>query len=262
MKISVQFILPLSCLTLSGCDRDQQHLDHAFGFPTILNSSISDTLVKAKMSVDCLVPSNPLYAGKYTMDDVIDIAHDQDTSRRVDQMSPGPDSCNATGLELYVDYSQSVYMNWGQPDTTYAYYPVIVANRTPSIKIFRGKDSHVSGLQEARNDDFMGFWHPIEHKCSDFCGNGGWWTLLHPGEIILLLLQKYEGDIVTDMRVRIVNQGNLYQSQPFTGTIHAGQFRFCGRDQLSVDDINPYDIKCSFYGAIPFEIDSILMAEN
>ena len=262
MKISVQFILPLSWLALSGCYRDQPQGNHAFVFPSIINSSISDTLVKAKWSVDCMMASNPIYIGKFKMEDVIDIAHYHDTTLMVDQLSPGSDSCNATGLELYADYNQSVYMNWGRRDTTFAYYPVIVANRTPSLKIFRGKDTHVDGLQEARNKEFMGCWHPIEHKGFDICGNGVWWTMLHPGELIILLLTKYEGDTEAPMRVRILNQGNVYLSQPFLGTIHSGQFRFCNQDIFSGEGIDQYDIKCTFFGAIPFELDSALMAEK
>src|SRR5688572_18069342 len=118
MKISVHFILLLSWLALSGCQGDHQQRNHAFVFPSIINSSISDTLVKAKWSVACMMPSNPIYIGKFKMDDVIDIAHYNDTTLMVDQLSPGPDSCNATGLELYADYNQTVYMNWGRKDTT------------------------------------------------------------------------------------------------------------------------------------------------
>ncbi len=191
------------------------------------------------------------------MNDVIDIAHYHDTTLMVDQLSPGSDSCNATGLELYADYNQSVYMNWGRRDTTFAYYPVIVANRTPSLKIFRGKDTHVDGLQEARNKEFMGCWHPIEHKGFDICGNGVWWTMLHPGELIILLLTKYEGDTEAPMRVRILKQGNVYLSSPFQGRSIQGnldsatKIYFLVRGSTSMT-LNPPSLEPFLLNSIPF----------
>lgn len=229
----------------------------SFVRPIVVNSKVDLTHYKGAWSFNYLSANNPIFIGKYISGGTIDINPGKLTHQCDGIGSPSIDSADTNGLEILPDYNQTVYFNWDHPDTVYAFYPIFVVNRTPSIKVFYSKDSHGFGLQEARNPNFMNLWHPIEFESVDMCGNGGGYTILKSNEFILLLFPKYKGDLETSMRVRIKNLETIYVSHDFKGVINQNQFRYSER-RKELDSLTLTSTYSNlFYGTSPFEIDSI-----
>jgi hypothetical protein len=155
------------------------------------------------------------------------------------------------GLEIFPDYNSRLQIIPKKEKNLY--YPVYIVNRTPDIKLFHGRYDYIYALQEAQDKD--GCWWPIECKGLEFCGVALWATRLHPQEMLVTLFPKYEGTFKTKLRVRIVNGGTIYVSQPFEGTINRSQFLFDKSSycyKLYHSD-NQFSRTAAFMGIIPKE---------
>jgi hypothetical protein len=171
------------------------------------------------------------------------------------------DSLNTDGLEVIADYGRDVvYERPGKhpaalfpPRVT---YPVYVVNSTPRNKVLYGKDRWVYAVQEAQ--DSTGRWRPIESKGPDYCGNGRWALKIRPGQMAVFLADKYAGDFVTRLRVRLQNGNTRYVSAPYWGRINEQQFRVPYWDRHALQkDLSAVDNL--YFGAVPEVVDSIRM---
>lgn len=248
----------LNCKTESG-----EVEDIAFKLPFIFNSHYGDTLNSSLFMAELITEIFPIFAGKYKFKDTIDVNPETIDKIAQEDYFGGysstrlGDSADVNGFELYVDYSKSVlYNNYYKYDKNkFIYYPVYFVNSTNSNKVFFGKDSYAFGIQEARDKAEQGFWRPIECRGFDFCGNGHWAIIVHPRELVLILMRKYDGNYETEMRVRYEVGDNIFVSKPFVGKICESQFylRESSRVQKRLHKTEATEASWLFYGAIPKE---------
>ncbi|MBW8684706.1 hypothetical protein [Chitinophaga rhizophila] len=163
------------------------------------------------------------------------------------------DSLHTDGFQIIPDYRTSIYCKNHLYGETYCYFPVYIVNETSSTKVFYGKDSYAFGIQEAIDTSGSKQWHPIEAMAFDFCGNGSFGVKVHPGEFVILLVLKYQGELANAMRLRIRIGESLYISRSFIGSYSAKQFNI-NKDTRPYRNLKdrknrpPFDL---FYGAIP-----------
>ena len=250
-------LLICSILTLFvGCSPKKVE-EKYFHLPYVYNSKVSGSTHKQFFKVDFLVEDFPVFMGKYKFSDTIDINPlKMDTSFLKDFKSEYEyrnivDSLEVNGFELKTDYAQTVYHNRYSDTIMGAYYPVYFINSTRTNKVFLGKDSYAFGIQEAEDTSEYPRWRPIESRGWDFCGNGNWALVVKPGEFVVVLMKKYEGEYLTNLRVRFALGPNVYVSPPFAGRINKNQFYFHKDSNLKSTNGN-YSFSV-FYGAVPAE---------
>lgn len=155
---------------------------------------LSNSLYTEKDTIHPFVAENiegvfPLFVGKFAFQKELDInPHLADTVAYEDFIEAYskkdiPDSLDINGLDLRVDYETTVAYNpfykiWDS--TALAYFPVYFINSSQEDKVLYGKDGHVFGIQEAVDREHHNWWHPIESRGFDFCGNGKWGLIIHP----------------------------------------------------------------------------------
>jgi len=169
------------------------------------------------------------------------------------------DSLTTDGFQIFPDYNTSVHNKRDFYPNFFCYFPVYVVNETSSTKVFFAKDSHVFGIQEAIDaSNLSDEWRPIEARGFDFCGNGSFGVKVHPGEFIMFLVPKYQGEEKNAMRIRLQIGESLYISRSYEGTFDTSQFNIPNSPlfrHYTVDRkaISSYS---GFYGAIPRGYDS------
>lgn len=166
---------------------------------------------------------------------------------------PDADTLNTDGLEIHVDYRQNLV--W-KHDSTELLFPVYLVNATTHTKLVFGKDSWMPAVQEAL--DRQGHWRAIELRspAADMCGNGEWALRLHPRQMGVLLLPKYQGTFKTKLRVRITNGTASYVSLPYEARIDESQFT-ATRRQVAMLQKYPEVMHRNFCGATPAALDSL-----
>ena len=177
------------------------------------------------------------------------------------------DSLGTDGLELVADYaSELVYQRPGALPAPVARlfpprqtYPVYVVNATPRTKLLYGNGIAVFAVQEAR--DRTGQWRPIESK-GLLSGNGHWAVKLRPQQMAVFLVDKYAGDFVTQLRVRVQNGESRYVSAPFAGRIDERQFRVPELDYRSLESDPAGAVDGMYYGAVPAAVDTIQLGKD
>ncbi|WP_100338707.1 hypothetical protein [Hymenobacter chitinivorans] len=169
------------------------------------------------------------------------------------------DSLNTDGLELIADYQTSLPFRESGELPARLVYPVYIVNSTPRAKLLCGKDSWTYAIQEAR--DRTGQWRPIESKGPESCGNGEWILKIRPRQMVVLLVDKYQGSFKTRLRLRLSNGNSQYVSAAYEGWISETQFlptqrerRLLAKDKLAVAGL--------YYGALPALIDSLDLRER
>lgn len=250
-------------LTIYSCERNESVMDE-FEFPILTNSNFIKGDSSIKHNEEYISGTFPIFYGKYSFRRNIDIANWRaDTTYQSDfYRGFGSDSninrLDESGFELYVDYDQTFYFKTRNHRIAMEYYPVYIVNSTNNDKVFYGKDSYIFGIQEGVDKRNWPYWKPIEARGFDFCGNGSWKLVVHPNEFILVLMQKYEGDFETDLRVRIKNSDNILVSKPFKGTINRNQFRV-EKGSYIESQIEKDNLFSLFYGAVPLNEDDLLV---
>lgn len=247
-----------------GCGtKNPENSTVSFNPPEIINSQINDTVKTNLFTAKTISEVFPTVVGKYKFQKTIDInPQNRDTTSYKDFLTGNyrfeiMDSLDVNGLELIVDYENTVrYNRYYEFDPSFsAYYPVYFVNSTKTDKVFFGKDSYVFGIQEAIDKDEFGNWKPIETRGFDFCGNGRWGLIVHPQEFVLVLMRKYEGNYKTKLRSRFKIGDNILISRPYIGNINENQFAVKDSSYLQ-RKLKETDGKAAtwlFYGAVPNE---------
>jgi len=257
-----EIILTIVIGTLLSCQTNSEKSELTeFKTPQIINTQFNDSIKSILYQAEFVSEVFPSFVGKFKFQEEIDINPEKrDTTIYKDfiySRSKQTDSLDINGLELIVDYANSVkYNRYYQFDSSlYDHYPVYFVNSTKSDKVFYGKDSYVFGIQEAVDKEKYGEWRPIEGRGFDFCGNGRWGLIVHPQEFILILMRKYEGDYETEMRVRFEVGENIFVSRPFKGKINESQFSIQDSSYLEkrLQKTNGKAATWIFYGAVPKE---------
>ena len=168
-------------------------------------------------------------------------------------------SADANGFEVVVDYDQTVLYN-PLPQVLRAfenYFPVFIVNSTNSPKTFNGKDRYVYAIQEAYYCEKYD-WKPIEYIVPAMCGNGRWSLVINPQEYVLILMRKYSGEELGEMRLRIKVGQSIYVSTTYIGNYNYNQFKVHESSSLLrfVSDKTDYDNPYYFLGA---SLDTIVM---
>jgi hypothetical protein len=259
-----EIILTIVIGTLISCQSNSDKCELAeFEVPQIINTQFNDSTKSIPYQAEFITEVFPSFVGKFKFQKEIDInPENRDTTIYKDFIEEYSrrrltDSIDINGLELIVDYDNSVkYNRYYQYDSSlHDHYPVYFVNSTKTDKVFYGKDSYVFGIQEAVDKGKYGEWRPIEGRGFDFCGNGHWGLIVHPNEFVLVLMRKYEGDYETKMRVRFEVGDNIFVSRPFNGRINESQFSI--RDSSYLEQrLQETDGKAAtwlFYGAVPKE---------
>jgi hypothetical protein len=257
-------LLPLFIGTLISCQPTSEKSElTVFKSPQIVNSQLNDSIKSTLYQAEYVSEVFPTFVWKFKFQEEIDINPEKrDTTVYKDFIDKYSrrgltDSLGINGLELIVDYDNSVkYNRYYQYDSSlYDHYPVYFVNSTQTDKVFYGKDSYVFGIQEAVDNIKYGEWRPIEGRGFDFCGNGRWGLIVHPQEFILVLMRKYEGDYETKMRVRFEVGENIFVSRPFKGRINEHQFSIQDSSYLEkrLQETNGKAATWLFYGAVPKE---------
>lgn len=256
-------IIPILCQLILSCTSPNLPvavIRKDFHLPVIVQKHLNDTI--EYMKVDFLNGIYFKFAGKYKFTDTLFLDKDfihGDTSPEADivrerSRPERKDSLTTDGFQVFPDYKTSIYYKEPYYSNTFCYFPVYVVNETSTTKIFFGKDSHVFGIQEAVDvTDYWDNWRPIEARGFDFCGNGYFGIKVHPGEFVMFLVPKYQGEEKNIMRIRLEIGESLYISGPYVGTFNAKQFEILKTTYIYrciKDPKNrlPFDL---FYGAIP-----------
>lgn len=263
MKTKI-FILTIVIGTLLSCQTNSRKRELTeFEVPQVINTQFNDSIKSIPYQAKSVTAVFPFFVGKFKFQEKIDVNPEKrDTTINRDfikEYSPRrlTDSLDINGLELIVDYNNTVkYNRYYELDSIlYDHYPVYFVNSTKTDKMFYGKDSYVYGIQEAVDNEKYGKWRPIEGRGFDFCGNGKWGLIVHPQEFILVLMRKYEGDYKTDMRVRFEVGENIFVSRPFKGRLNERQFSIQDSSYLQ-QRLQETDGKAAtwlFYGAVQKE---------
>lgn len=249
-------------ISLLGCVETKDK-GFVFKLPVVINSQFTENDSSFAFNADHVESVFPVFAGKYAFADTIDISPWKIDSSRSDNYSRRVDTSldysamDVNGFELLVDYNATVKYNeffcCGPPFMEY--YPVYFVNTTSSNKIFLGKDGYVFGIQEAYNAPKYGEWKPIEGRGFDFCGNGHWRLAVKPGEFVVVLMRKYEGEFTTGLRVRVKQGESIYVSKPYEGVVNKKQFNIKDSSYFHqrLIETNGNAANWLFYGAVPEE---------
>lgn len=263
MKIK-EIILIIVIGTLLSCQTNSEKSELTeFEAPQIINTQCNDSIKSIPYQAEFVTEVFPSFVGKFKFQEKIDVNPEKRDTTIYRDFIEGyslrrlTDSIDINGLELIVDYNNTVrYNRYYQFDSTlYDHYPVYFVNSTKTDKVFYGKDSYAFGIQEAVENEKYGNWRPIEGRGFDFCGNGEWGLIIHPGEFILVLMRKYKGDFNSDMRVRFEVGENIFVSRSFKGSLNESQFSIQDSSYLE-QRLQETDGKAAtwlFYGAVPKE---------
>ncbi len=249
-------------LAFCACRQKEIKTEKTFHCPVIVSDAIPASVRNAAFESDEIVDVYPKFMGKYKfcdrlyLDSAIGIFSNDEKIREYDFIGIF-DSIDVNGFELFTDYETTVYLpsRWIEDSVAYPYYPVYFVNSTATDKMVLGKDSHLFGIQEAVNRFNYNQWQPIEYRGFDFCGNGTWGMVVHPGEFVLILMQKYAGEVKTAMRTRFRIGETTYVSKPFLGFVNPEQFSIKDSSylQIRLQETNGNAANWLLYGAIPDE---------
>jgi hypothetical protein len=250
-------------LVLGSCKQRRRGVEvpnKNFHIPVVVQPATKDTI--EFVNSDFLNSAYFKYVGKYKFTDTIKFATQEviDTTYGNDILEEyhrphKNDSLSTDGFQLFADYGTSIYNRVRYSKKGYYCFPLYVVNETSRTKVFIAKDSHALGLQEAADTSRYDTWTPIECRGFDFCGNGYFGMKVHPGEFVMLLIPKYEGNEKSEMRIRLQVGETIYLSQVYEGTFNRKQF-FLKKDSWTYNDLkkgNAADMQWTFYGAIPKE---------
>jgi len=261
ITICLLFPLVFSCKPANNPLPD---INRDFHLPVIVQSLSTDSTELRKM--DFINEADFLYVGKHEFTDTLSWDHflkedDEPSADMIHERSrPEPrDTLSTDGFQIIPDYTTSVRYKREYQEYGSCYFPIYVVNETSSTKVFYGKDRRAFGIQEARytSKSIYSEWRPIEARGFDFCGNGSFGIRVHPGEFVLLLAPKYQGEETNMMRVRLQIGESLYISQSYEGTYSNLQFKLHKSSNI-LRHLKNNEMGMSavmFYGAMPIEAD-------
>lgn len=262
----VHFICFALILFLWSCNESPQSVEpenRTFKIPVLIQEPTEDSIEYFDMNF--LVESHYLFYGKHKFMDTLNLRYEE--GKLVDypndyvwdrKTKKRTDSLNSDGFQLFADYNTTVYRRSRFDNKCSYYFPAYLVNETSQSKIYTGKSSMVYGIQEAidTSQTALGEWRPIEARGIAFCGIGFFELTVHPGEFVLLFIQKYKGDQKQDMRLRLEVGNMIYISRPYEGTFNQNQFDlqeyYWDFDWVKNKDYSTIDRM--FFGAIPREL--------
>lgn len=260
MKIANHIYAILVLLSTGSCripEKDPSSTNSAFKIPVLIQSPQKDTIEYFK--ADHLDETWYLYMGKHRFADTITIKDYRicDRNYRADLVNENHirdlNNPASDGFQLFTDYNSSVYVKEDFLNKGQYYFPVYLVNETSRTKFFIGKDSYAFGIQEAVDTSDYDRWRPIEGRGFDFCGNGYFGMKVHPGEFIMILAPKYQGNDTGLMRIRLKIGESVYLSNSFEGRFSQRQFE--AKKGTFIYDIlkknDPGTVQWGFYGGIP-----------
>lgn len=261
IKQNILFVLSIifGIIFLQCHSQKENKISKEFKIPIIINSRFNKSLTSTPFESKNIEGVFPHFIGKYTFQDTIDInskkrktAYQKDFITEKDLIEIG-NSINFSGLEWIIDYNTTVRYNPSHRfnSKVYEYYPVFFVNQTNQNKLIEGKDGYLFAIQEALLKE-TGEWHPIESKGADFCGNGYWGLIIHPGEFALGLLKKYKGNYKTKLRIRLKMGSDIFISSAYDGIINKEQFSI--KDTFTkniMQETNGKIAQSLFYGGMP-----------
>lgn len=224
--------LSISCNFNQVADKQEA----LFNMPIVYNSGYKFHFELSNDTTEYISEVFPRVIGKYKFTDSIDISvQNNDTTFLNDYFFENfskyeiIDSLDVNGLELITDYKTTVRLQDRYTDDSlfYEYYPTYLVNSTKTEKFFLAKDSYAFGIQEAKfikDRRSYNHWYAIEGIGWDGCGNGSWGVIVRPQEFMLILMRKYKGDYLTQIRIRLRNGETTYVSKGFQGLINESQF--------------------------------------
>lgn len=250
------FLVPI--IACSPQENRKVSVNRNFNIPIVVQGLSKDTFEFAKS--DFLSEARFLFYGKYKFTDTLKLLENfkQDTTYWKDFIwDPRPirldDSLMTDGFQIFADYKTTIHHKDRYLPKGLFYFPVYVVNETSRTKLFFGKDSHILGLQEAVDTTDYEYWHPIDYKGFDFCGNGEYALKIHPGEFVMFLVPKYSGNEQGKMRVRLEIGESVYLSKSFIGTFNREQFILKKETWIydRLKDEKGATIQYILFGAIP-----------
>jgi hypothetical protein len=263
-------VISLLCELMLCCTSPNQpkaDISREFHIPIIIQESSKDTL--NYHSADCISEADFDFIGKFKFTDTLTLKkYDEGylnakhliphTDIVFERSSPKPlESLATDGFQIIPDYKTTICPEKKYEGTSFCYFPVYVINETSATKAFFAKGHRVFGIQEALDTSSGSLqWRPIEHKPIEVCANGSFIVNVHPGEFIMFLAPKYQGELKRGMRIRLMVDESLYISAPYQGTFSAKQFDMSKESLLYNFTKNSRFPLWSFYGAIPRELDT------
>jgi len=103
-------------------------------------------------------------------------------------------------------------------------FPVYIYNSTDSNDIENIIDYYLELIQEAR--DTNGVWRPINYIYRDLfsCLSTESCSTIKPNSFMVTTIPKYYGNFKTELRVKFRNNGKIFYSNPYLGSINISQF--------------------------------------
>lgn len=138
------------------------------------------------------------------------------------------DSLDFTGLEIVADYKTTVPMPYQvstehERSEIYAYFPVYIINNNHTERYFNFESNFARGIQIKDSP----FFEPIEFlEMPWLCIDITYFVKLLPGEFVILLFKKYQGDTEVQLRIFLKNCGIPIYSAPYTATYNKSQINF------------------------------------
>ncbi|MBK7442858.1 MAG: hypothetical protein IPI65_15400 [Bacteroidetes bacterium] len=230
-------------------------------FPVVLNKYLRNPDTIHYFESNDLMNSLPIYMGKHRISDTILLQKPEDYfiegTPRNDLIKSDKtyDSLDFSGLEIVADYGTTIPMRYrnkviDKRSQIYAYFPVYILNNNETEKYLNYESIYAKGLQLK---DAL-FFEPIEFfDVQATCFDMNYFIKLLPGEFVLVLFKKYQGDTKGPLRIMIKNSGSTLYSAPFNASYNKSQINF-GANYEKVIKPNPNtlsNIYRYFLGRIP-----------
>ena len=203
-------------------------------FPVVLNKYLRNPDTIHYFESNDLMNSLPIYMGKHRISDTILLQKPEDYfvegTPRNDLIKSDKtyDSLDFSGLEIVADYGTTIPMRYRNKvidkwSKIYAYFPVYILNNNDTEKYLNYESIYVKGLQLK---DAL-FFEPIEFfDVQETCFDLNYFIKLLPGEFVIVLFKKYQGDTKGPLRIMIKNTGSTFYSAPFIASYNKTQSNF------------------------------------
>lgn len=140
---------------------------------------------------------------------------------------------NRRGFKIYIDTSKEIpminnsYEVWNSSDKTKNHsqkiisYPVYIINTSSNEVKLNVQDGELMMIQEAL--DKKGEWQPIEYHLFASCSENYFDIDVPSQYCVMTKVAKYKGNFKTLLRIKLLNQDQVYFSCAFKGSINFSQ---------------------------------------
>ncbi len=227
---------------------------HSTHFPVVINKYLRNPDTIHYFESNELTNALPIFMGKHRLSDTILLKKPQ---TYLDESIPGYDliksettydSLDFSGLEIVADYGTTFPMLYRETieherSEIYAYFPVYIINNNNTERYFNFESHFARGIQIKDTP----FFEPIEFlEMPWLCFDMNYFVKLLPGEFVILLFKKYEGDIEGHLRILVQNGGIPIYSAPYKANYNKSQTNF-GVQYDNVIKPNPDTLSHIYY---------------